>query len=88
MRNGRNDHRVDLGRPDARAVQRLAAAAIDIIWMVSSAEAQRRSMIPDRVRIHSSEESIIVQISALSTTRRGRYPPKPRMAEYFLQQSP
>ena len=50
----------------------LRAAAIDIIWMVSSADAQRRSMIPDRVRIHSSEESIIVQISALSTTRRGR----------------
>jgi hypothetical protein len=40
--------------------------------MVSSSDAQRRSMIPDRVRIHSSEESIIVQISALSTTRRGR----------------
>ncbi len=50
----------------------LRAAATDIIWIVSSGEAQRRSMMPDRVRIHSSVESIMVTISALSTTRRGR----------------
>ena len=50
----------------------LRAAEIDIIWMVSSGEAQRRSTIPERVRIHSSVESIMVTISALSTTRRGR----------------
>ena len=37
----------------------LRAAATDIIWMVSSGAAQRRSTIPDRVRIHSSVESII-----------------------------
>jgi len=30
------------------------------------------STIPERVRIHSSVESIMVMISALSTTRRGR----------------
>ena len=36
----------------------LRAAATDIIWMVSSADAQRRSMIPDLVRIHSSVESM------------------------------
>ena len=50
----------------------LRAAETDIIWMVSSGDAQRRSMIPERVRIHSSVESIMVMISALSTTRRGR----------------
>ncbi len=48
------------------------AAATDIIWIVSSSEAQRRSSMPERVRIHSSVESIMVQISSLLTTRRGR----------------
>ena len=50
----------------------LRAAETDIICTVSSGSAQRRSMMPDRVRIHSSLESIMVTISALSTTRRGR----------------
>ena len=36
----------------------LRAAASDIISMVSSSDAQRRSLIPERVWIHSSVESM------------------------------
>ena len=59
------------GSRPARSIA-IRAADTDIICTVSSGEAHRRSRIPERVRIHSSEESIMVQISALSTTRRGR----------------
>ena len=59
------------GSRPARSIA-IRAADTDIICTVSSADAQRRSRIPERVRIHSSEESIRVQISSLSTTRRGR----------------
>ena len=38
----------------------------------SSCAAKRRSMMPERSRIHSSEESMRSQISALVTTRSGR----------------
>ena len=43
-----------------------------IICTVSCGSAQRRSMMPERVRIHSSVESIWSTISALVTTRLGR----------------
>lgn len=56
------------------------AAFVDIIRIVSSSEAQRRSLIPERVWIHSSLESICSRISALVTTRRGRYEPRPSTA--------
>ena len=42
--------------PDRSSAVR--AADTDIIWMVSSGLAQRRSTMPDRVRIHSSLESM------------------------------
>ncbi len=38
----------------------------------SPSPAQRRSMMPERSRIHSSEESIRSTISELGTIRRGR----------------
>jgi hypothetical protein len=47
-------------------------AATDIEAIVSSEVAHRRLMIPERVRIHSSEESIRSQISAFVTTFDGR----------------
>ncbi len=40
--------------------------------MVSSVAAKWRLRIPERVRIHSSVESMRVQISAFVTTRAGR----------------
>ncbi len=48
------------------------AALTDIASTVSSASAQRRSLIPERVWIHSSDESMFSRISAFVTTRRGR----------------
>jgi hypothetical protein len=39
---------------------------------VSSGAANRRSMMPERCWIHSSEESMCRQISSLVTTRSGR----------------
>ena len=55
----RDDHGVDLRGVDAGRLQRLARPPRrDIIWTVSSAAAQRRSTMPERVRIHSSVESI------------------------------
>ena len=47
-------------------------AATAMSTTLSSGAAQRRSMMPDRSRIHSSEESMRSQISALVTTRSGR----------------
>jgi hypothetical protein len=58
------------------------AAFTDIISTVSSSLAQRRSLIPDRVWIHSSLESICSRISAFGTTRRGRYDPMPSTPAY------
>src|SRR5215217_1013244 len=49
---------------------------------VSSGAAKRRETIPDRSRIHSSEELIRSTSSSLVTTRSGRYPPTPRMRAY------
>ena len=43
-----------------------------IICTVSCGSAHLRSMIPERVRIHSSLESMWRQISSLVTTRLGR----------------
>ena len=54
------------------AASALPAALTDIIETVSSAVAQRRSLIPVRVVIHSSVESITWQICSLVTTREGR----------------
>lgn len=50
----------------------LPEASIDIAATVSSAEAQWRVAMPERERIHSSEESIVSRITALGTTRTGR----------------
>ena len=44
----------------------------DMSTTPSSAAAKWRVMMPDRSRIHSSEESMCSQISALVTTRDGR----------------
>ena len=50
----------------------LRAAASDMSMTDSSSPAQPRLMIPERSRIHSSEESMCSQISSLVTTRSGR----------------
>ncbi len=49
---------------------REAASAISITD--SPSPAQPRVMMPERSRIHWSEESMCSQISSLVTTRRGR----------------
>jgi len=54
------------------AASALPAAPMDIMPTVSSAVAQRRSLIPVRVVIHSSVESMTWQICSLVTTRDGR----------------
>lgn len=50
----------------------LPDASIDIAATVSSSEAQCRVSMPERERIHSSEESIVSRITSLGTTRTGR----------------
>ena len=47
-------------------------ACSDMSTTVSSGAAKRRLMIPERSRIHSSEESILSMTSELGTTRSGR----------------
>jgi hypothetical protein len=56
--------------PDWASALRAAATARSTTD--SSGAAQRRSMMPDRSRIHSSVESMRSQISSLVTTRSGR----------------
>ena len=48
------------------------AAASDMSTTDSSGAAKRRVTMPERSRIHSSEESIGSTISELGTTRSGR----------------
>lgn len=50
----------------------LPEASTDIMDTVSSSEAQCRVAIPERERIHSSDESIVSRITSLGTTRVGR----------------
>ncbi len=50
----------------------LPDASIDIAATVSSSEAQCRVAMPERERIHSSEESIVSRITSLGTIRVGR----------------
>jgi hypothetical protein len=50
----------------------LPDAAMDIAATVSSGDAQWRLVIPERERIHSSDESIVSRITSLGTTRLGR----------------
>lgn len=50
----------------------LPDASIDIMATVSSSEAQCRVAMPERERIHSSDESIVSRITSLGTTRVGR----------------
>ena len=59
------------GRMPAWAIA-LPAAATLMSMTVSSGAAQRRVSMPERSRIHSSEESMRSQISSLVTTRDGR----------------
>ena len=59
------------GRMPAWAIA-LPAAATLMSMTLSSGAAQRRLSMPERSRIHSSEESMRSQISALVTTRDGR----------------
>ena len=54
------------------AARAFSAAAADMVATVSSSLAHRRSMIPERSLIHSSDESMVWQISSLVTTREGR----------------
>ena len=56
----------------AAAARAFSAAAAAMVATVSSSPAQRRSVIPERSRIHSSDESMVWQISSLVTTREGR----------------
>ena len=57
-------------RPARSIATRPAISAMSA--MLSSAAANRRVKMPDRDRIHSSEESMNWQISSLVTTRSGR----------------
>src|SRR5215218_2376949 len=66
--------------PAASSACRDAVSAMSTT--VSSGAAKRRETIPDRSRIHSSEELIRSTSSSLVTTRSGRYPPTPRMRAY------
>lgn len=50
----------------------LPAASTDIAVTVSSSEAQCRVEMPERERIHSSDESIFSRMTSLGTTRVGR----------------
>lgn len=50
----------------------LPDASTDIAATVSSSEAQWRVTMPERERIHSSEESIVSRITSFGTTRVGR----------------
>ncbi len=50
----------------------LPDASTDIAATVSSSFAQWRVSMPERERIHSSEESIFSRITSLGTTRTGR----------------
>jgi hypothetical protein len=50
----------------------LPPAATDMSWIVSPGAAKCRVAMPDRVRIHSSVESMCSQISSLVTRRAGR----------------
>ena len=72
------------GRPASRpAIARASReAATAIVQEVSSGAAIRRSTMPVRLRIHSSEVSTSVSISWLSMTRAGRYLPRPAMRTF------
>lgn len=50
----------------------LPDASMDIAATVSSSEAQCRLWMPERERIHSSDESIVSRITSFGTTRTGR----------------
>lgn len=50
----------------------LPEASTDIAATVSSGDAQCRVSMPERDRIHSSDESIVSRITSLGTTRVGR----------------
>lgn len=50
----------------------LPEASIDIAATVSESEAQWRVAMPERERIHSSDESIFSRITSFGTTRVGR----------------
>lgn len=50
----------------------LPAASTDMAETVSSGDAQCRVAMPERERIHSSDESIVSRITSLGTTRVGR----------------
>lgn len=50
----------------------LPEASTDIAATVSCGEAQCRVAMPERERIHSSDESIVSRMTSLGTTRVGR----------------
>lgn len=50
----------------------LPEASTDIAATVSESEAQWRVAMPERERIHSSDESIFSRITSFGTTRVGR----------------
>ena len=58
--------------PTPDTVRARSAAAVAMSMRLSSGPAKRRVRMPDRVWIHSSEESRTSQISSLVTTRAGR----------------
>ena len=68
--------------PTPAACSAFSAAEIDMPMRVSSSAAKRRVLMPDRVWIHSSEESRTSQTSSLVTTRAGRWTPSPSIAAW------
>ncbi|WP_433997096.1 hypothetical protein [Barrientosiimonas endolithica] len=79
MGDRRADDRADLLGEIPAICRAGPAAASAMSTTDSSSRAQRRVTMPERSRIHWSEESIQVQTSSLVITRSGRYPPTPLM---------
>ena len=76
----RDDDQVNLLRGDARVFDRRHFAAFAARSLVNSpSAAMRRSRMPVREVIHSSEVSTIFSSSALVSTLSGRYLPVPMM---------
>src|SRR6188472_4008862 len=63
------------------------AACTDRVVVVSSSAAMRRSRMPVRLTIHSSEVSTMVDSSSLVMTRSGAYIPHPVMTAFAVMPS-
>src|ERR671915_109998 len=72
----------DASRPATASASR--AALTERVVVVSSSAAMRRSRIPVRVTIHSSDVSTIRDRSSLVRTRDGAYIPQPVISAFVV----